>query len=264
MAALSLGCKEKAGAVPALLGLSPHFLPALAACQRASVVGQPLPRAQLCPLCLLGSAGKKSPPRCWVCQAGDKRPASPSGARFWVGRRARTPGAEIWAQPAPPPQHHRGWLTAPSSFQGVRRRKQQRTPAFFPFFPSCAPRVQTQRGFPFAPWQRQGWRQPRAPGHVYSRQEPPLSSPSEQHGPDCFLEAFQAAALAGCSACWHGHEARGRTRGRRWRPRPASTAPWGGAAKPTQSQRGSGGCSSGAEHPAPLSAGLQPQADRFS
>lgn len=127
-----------------------------------------------------------------------------------MGRRARTPGAEIWAQPAPPPQHHRGWLTAPSSFQGVRRRKQQRTPAFFPFFPSCAPRVQTQRGFPFAPWQRQGWRQPRAPGHVYSRQEPPLRSPSEQHGPDCFLEAFQAAALAGCSACWHGHEARGR------------------------------------------------------
>lgn len=91
-APLFLGCKEKARAVPALLSLSLRFLPAQAACQRASVAGQPLPRAQLCPLCLPGSAGKKSPPRCWVRQAGDERPASPSGARFgWAGGH-RPPG----------------------------------------------------------------------------------------------------------------------------------------------------------------------------
>lgn len=73
-----------------------------------------------------------------------------------------------------------------------------------------------------------------------SRQEPPLRSPSEQRGPEYFLEAFQAAKLAGCSACWHGHEARGRTRGRSWRPHPASAAPWDGAAKPTRSQGAAG------------------------
>lgn len=134
--------------MPALLGLSPHFLPALAACQRASVAGQPLPRAQLCPLCLLGSAGEKSPPRCWVCQAGDKRPASPSGARFWVGRRARTPGAEIWAQPAPPPQHHRGWLTAPSSFQWGQEEEAAANPSIFPLFPQLCPKGADPARFP--------------------------------------------------------------------------------------------------------------------
>lgn len=54
---------ESEGAMPARRPLNPSFLPARAACQGASVAGQPLPRSKLCPLCV---PGKMSPPRCRV------------------------------------------------------------------------------------------------------------------------------------------------------------------------------------------------------
>lgn len=84
-----------------------------------------------------GLCGREIPSSMLGVPGWGRATCQPLGSTVWVGRRARTPGAETWAQPAPPPWLRRGWLTAPGSFQRVRRRKQQRTPAFFPFSQLC-------------------------------------------------------------------------------------------------------------------------------
>lgn len=157
--------QEKVRAVPASFGLNPCFLPAGAACQGCSgaALGRAVPSSLLC-------QGRR-PASCWLL-----------GSTVWMGMREWIPKDVIWERLAGTASSTitalQGWVTVPSTTV-VRWRRKPQNLLFSPF-------SQPGQG-ENAAW----FLHAQQYSHVYRS----LRSPSEQHGSEYFLEAFQATSL---------------------------------------------------------------------